>query len=275
MSTLNATQLTTETYDAVEDPAARSLYPLPPRSVTLENLDRMPAEYRHNLVRLMAMQAYAERLGTIELGAWIGQAPNFADRRIIARIASDEANHAYWLYRELKRLGVSEAEAIAIAEGRTGSGPANASLAGPKAVGAPDNSWEDVPLNNMFLDRAGRFMVSNFAESSYEPWAKVAGRILVDEKMHEGFGLRELRRMVRAVRDRDALAARVTRWFALGLNFIGPPSSSKTELLRAYGLKRRSNEELRQAYREECVKLLANMGAGDLVRFSHDAYPYA
>ncbi len=246
-----------------------------PASVTRDDFASQSEEYRENLVRIMSMQAYAERLGAIELGVWVARAPNYQLRRICARICSDEANHACWLYRELDAIGVPEERALEIAEGRTGRGPANASLAGPKAVGDDDNTWMDVPLNNMFLDRAGRYMVSNFAASSFEPWARVSRRILKDEKMHEGFGLRELKRLVSDAEDRDELARRVTKWYALGLNFFGPPKSSRTEQLRYFGLKRIDNETLRCAYRQECENILDRLDARDLVRLEHDAFPYA
>ncbi len=250
----------------------------PPCSVTRETFERQPEDYRRHIVRIMSIQAYAERLGAIELGYWVAKAPTYRDRRICARICADEARHAYWLYRELERIGVGEQDAIAIAEGRSGKGPASASLAGPRAVADEDNRWEDVPLNNMFLDRAGRYMVGNFANSSYEPWAKVSHRILKDERLHEGFGLRELKRQIRAARTREArevLARRVTKWYALGLNFFGPPRSSRTEELRAYGIKRLDNEQLRTAYRQECDDILASLGGEDLVRFSNDRFPYS
>jgi len=248
---------------------------LAPCSVTRDTLDRQPAEYREHLVRIMSIQAYAERLGAVELGQWVGRAPDFRLMRVCARICSDEAKHAHWLYQELHLIGVPERDALAIAEGRAGQKPAQASLAGPRAVADTDNTWDDVPLNNMFLDRAGRHMVGNFARSSYEPWARISRRILKDEALHEGFGLRELRRQVRERRDREALAARVTKWFTLGLNFFGPPRSSRSAQLRAYGLKRLDNEQLRQCYRSECEALLEDLGAGDLVRMSNDAFPYS
>lgn len=172
---------------------------------------------------------------------------------------------------------MSEDEAIAIAEGRgTVKGPSEASMAGPKAVADPDNVWDDVVLNNMFLDRAGRHMVSNFAESSYAPWARVCRRIVRDEKLHEGFGLQQLKRLIAAGGDRDALARRVTRWYALGLNFFGPPQDpGKIAFLRRWGLKRSDNETLRRAYRSEVATIMDRLGAADLLRLSHDRFPYA
>ena len=250
-------------------------YPYPPDSIGRGMLARVPDDYRALLIRTMAMQAYAERLGTTELGPWIGRAPGYRQRRLVARIAADEAAHSFWLYRELERIGVAEAEAVDIAEGRTGAGAARASLDGPREVANDDNRWIDVVLNHMFLDRAGHFMVANFATSSYAPWARVCRRILRDEAIHVRFGYNELQRALAEPHDERDLSRRLSRWFALGLNFFGPPRSSKTRRLKDLGLKRRSNEQLRRAYRKEVLGLMDGLGARHLIKLSRAAFPYA
>lgn len=247
-----------------------------PRSVTLSNLKKAPQDYREYLVRIMSMQAYAERLGAIELGPWIAHAPTYRERKVIGRILSDEARHAYLLYRELDALGVCEEEAIAIAEGKTGVGANSASLAGPKEVANQENDWLDIVLNHMFLDRAGKFMVKNFSESSYAPWAEACRKILKDEYLHEGFGYSELRRYLREGYDRQALSSRATHWYALGLNFFGPPNvSERAKKLRDYGLKRKTNQELREVYQQEVKTLMSKVNAEDLLQLNKTEFPYA
>lgn len=246
-----------------------------PESVELEDLSHMPDPYRSALQRIMAIQAFAERLGAEELGKWISKAPDFSSMRVIARIASDEANHAYWLYRELDAMGLAYNDAIAMANGTQSSAPTKASLEGPRAVGDEDNEWADVTLNAMFLDRAGRFMVTNFSKSSYGPWARVCQRMLHDENLHQSFGLSQLRKLVKTCDDRVKLARRVTLWYARGLNFFGPPSRNRSDELRKFGLKRKDNEELRQEYVREVAGIMKALDAGDLINLSRDEYPYA
>jgi len=248
---------------------------LAPESVEVEQLADCSAEYQHHLKRLLSMQAYAERNGATELSLWIPKAPDFRVRRLLARIMADEADHSFRLYAVLHDMGVSEDDAIAIAQGRSGGGPTKAALEGPVEVGNPDNSWDDIVLSTMFLDRAGRFMVENFSMSSYAPWAKACKRILKDEYFHQGFGLKQFQIRLGSEPDRDAWRSKVTKWYAHGLNFFGPPGSSKTELLRSMGLKRKSNEELREGYRQEVEELMASIGASDLIALSNNAYPYA
>ena len=250
-------------------------YPYPPESISRTMLAQVPDDYRTFLIRTMAVQAYAERLGTTELGPWIARAPSYRQRRLVARIAADEAAHSFWLYRELELMGVSEAEAADIAEGRTGQGAARASLDGPREVTNDDNRWIDVILNHMFLDRAGHFMVTNFSTSSYAPWARVCRRILRDEVIHVSFGYHQLQQELARPYDESDLSRRLTRWFALGLNFFGPPKSSKTRRLKDLGLKRQSNEQLRRAYRKEVMQLMDKLGARHLIKLSRTAFPYA
>ena len=195
------------------------------------------------------------------LAHWIPRAPGFRVVRSVAQILADEARHAFLLYRVLDSLGVSQEEAVAIAEGKSGSGSSKSqSLEGPLAVTAPENEWIDVVLNCMFLDRAGRLMVGNFAQSSFAPWATACKAILKDEDMHVGFGLTGFRRFLKEEKNREKLSRQVTRWYAYGLNFFGPPASSKDQALFDFGLKRKSNELLRRDYIEEVAEVLAGPG---------------
>ena len=72
-------------------PASLPRYPYPPDSIDRAMLTRVPDDYRAILIRTMAMQAYAERLGTTELGPWIARAPGYRQRRLVARIAPARA----------------------------------------------------------------------------------------------------------------------------------------------------------------------------------------
>lgn len=246
-----------------------------PHSIGRRDFAAMPDDYRQIVVRLMAIQAHGERLAATAGIDWVRKVPGYRERRVLATVLADEARHSALLYRELEHLGVDEDEANEIVL-RTGASATTArSMEGPVAVGDPDNDWTDIALNMMLLDRAGRYMIENYCESSYRPWAQACLEILPDEAMHEGFGLAQFKAILARPHDRDALAMKVTRWFAFSLNFFGPPSRQHYDKLRDYGLKRRTNEQMREAYRIEVIEMLRRGDALDLVRLSHDAYPYA
>ena len=246
-----------------------------PKSIDYDTLDQMPAEYRAQLIRLMSIQAYSELKAATEGVNWIENAPGFRRRRIFTRILAEEASHSALIYTVLERIGVNEDEAVAIAEGRQGNRMHNASLEGPLSVSHPDNEWIDIMLNHMFLDRAGKFMVSNFTTASFKPWAQANEIILAEETAHIGFGFVELREWLTQQTDPEQTQKKVSSWYARGLNFFGPPSTHKSKMLRDYGLKRLDNEDLRTAFREEVTQVFAEMKRPELIALNVNEFPYS
>jgi ring-1,2-phenylacetyl-CoA epoxidase subunit PaaA len=244
------------------------------RSIDYDDLEHTPQEYRDQLIRLMSIQAYAEKKAATEGVDWIENAPDYKCRRIFAKVLFEEATHSYLIYQVLEKLGVSEKEAVDIAEGNTSRKMHDASLEGPMSVGDKDNEWIDIMLNHMFLDRAGKFMVTNFIDASFKPWSEANEKILVEEAGHIGFGHRELKKWLKGQKDRNVARKKVSSWYAKGLNFFGPPSSHKSTMLRTYGLKRMDNEQLRALFREEIEEVFASMQATDLIQLSNNEFPY-
>jgi ring-1,2-phenylacetyl-CoA epoxidase subunit PaaA len=261
--------------DLVADPSGKAAeYDFSPKAVDYDDLPHMPPEYREQLIRLMSIQAYSELKAATEGIRWIANAPDFRRRRLFTKILSEEASHSYLIYGILERVGVSEAEAVAIAEGRKGSRMHEASLEGPLSVGHPNNEWIDIMLNHLFLDRAGKFMVSNYTQASFRPWADANEIILAEEAAHIGFGFVEMREWLTHQVDPEKTRRRVASWYARGLNFFGPPSTRKSRMLREYGLKRLDNEGLRNAYRQEVEQVFAELGRPELIMLEAHEFPY-
>lgn len=244
------------------------------KSIDYDTLDQTPAEYQEQLIRLLSIQAYSELKAATEGVKWIEGSPDFRRRRIFTRILAEEASHSYLIYAILEKIGISETEAVAIAEGRKGTRMHNASLEGPLSVSHPDNEWIDIMLNHMFLDRAGKFMVSNFTQASFKPWAEANEVILSEETAHIGFGLVELKDWLATQTDAAATQQKVSSWYARGLNFFGPPSSHKSKMLREYGLKRLDNEDLRTTFRDEVEQIFGEMQRPELIKLEVNEFPY-
>lgn len=131
----------------------------------------------------------------------------------------------------------------------------------------------------MLLDRVGQFMLANFTNSSYRPWAEACAKMMPDERMHVGFGVKCFRRYLRGGWYQDhysdeEMARKASHWYSMGLNFFGPPSGRTAERQKSFGLKRKSNEELRQEYKREVEALFEELSASHLLRVDMSAYPY-
>lgn len=249
--------------------------PYLPKSINYDTFRETDEEYQRYVIRILSVQAYAEKLGADEMGAQLHLAPDYRSRKSLARIVADEAEHAFLLYTILEKIGVSEFEAIAIAEGKTTGGVATQSLVGAKAVGDENNEWLDLVLNNLFMDRAGSFMVENFAQSSFEPWALACEQIYRDEQWHKAFGLRAFENFLETSKD-SSISEKVTLWFVHALNFFGPPSIHTQNKLKAYGIKPKSNDALREAFVAEVKQLLQKKNFNHWLRFDSitKQYPF-
>ncbi|WP_394538532.1 phenylacetate-CoA oxygenase subunit PaaI [Lysobacter enzymogenes] len=259
---------------ALADAAHAPAFNYAPSSIDFADLPDLPEDYRQELVRLMAIQAYSEEKAATEGIEWIAKSPDYKRRRVFAKIIAEEARHSYLIYHLLERMGIPEKQAIAIAEGRAHRPMHDASLEGPLSVGHQDNEWIDIMLNHMFLDRAGKFMVGNFCEASFKPWAEANQVILREERGHIGFGFAELRTYLADKGETNEARVKISNWYAKGLNFFGPPSTKRGERLSAYGLKRKDNETLRNEFRAEVEEVFDELGRPDLIALEKNDFPY-
>lgn len=238
-----------------------------PKTIDYNNFHQCPEDYKHHVIRTIAMQAYAEKGGAEEVGAQLRLAPDFRSRKALAKIAFEEAKHAYMLYEILENIGVTERESVAIAEGRhTSNQKKSNSLDSAYAVGNSDNEWFDLILNNLLMDRAGGFMVSNFSKSSFKPWAEACEVIYLDEAHHKSFGVKKFDSFIKEnKKNLHKLALKFSQWFVMAMNFFGPKNNKSKIILEQYGIKRQSNEELRKLFIIDVRKLLAKRSLSCLI----------
>lgn len=242
-------------------------------TIDYDDFPNCPEDYKHYVIRILSIQAYAERMGATEMGHQLRLAPDYITRRRLAKIVYDEASHAYLLYEILNHLNVSEREAILIAKGEHPESAKTNSLDGPVAVGNDNNTWIDIVFNNFFLDRAGMFMVANFAKSSFKPWAKACELIHKDELWHVRFGQEEFEKYL-SMHGTDVIKDMFALWYIRALNFFGSSVSRSHEQLKIYGIKRLNNVELRQQFINNIIELLTERDWLHLLPEVSADYPY-
>ncbi len=248
-----------------------------PRSITKDSFFLMPKDYQESCIRIMAITAYAEHLGGDGFSRWVPRAPDNPRGRLVAKLAYDELDHGYRMYRLLEDLGVTEGLANSIALGKSGSGGSIHNSIEPAELTYGTKSgdhWLDFALHCILMDGAGRFVVSNFTLSSYAPWAEVAETIILDEKMHEGFGKRELTRCIKEGVSIKLLQERFDFWYAKSLNFFGPPAGETSLKLQKYGIKRKNNDTLRFEFMNYIVDYLKSIDFPAEIKLKRNTYPF-
>src|SRR5512142_866913 len=210
---------------------------------SIEPKDWMPERYRRQLIRMMSQHAHSEIVGMLPEGNWITRAPSL--RRKISLIAKvqDEAGHGLYIYCGAETLGVDRAELIQ----QLLDGTAKYS----SIFNYPTLSWADIGVIGWFVDGAAIVNQTILAKASYGPYARAMIRVCKEENFHKRQGYEIMATLAAGTPEQKAMAQdAVNRWWWPSLMMFGPhdsASSNSDELIR-WGVKKKTNDELRQRF---------------------------
>lgn len=233
----------------------------------IELTDEMSPEYREALINLMTQQADSELAGAYGYIPWIEQAPNIHEKLLVAQIVKDEVRHAYAMYKLLGELGIDVDHRIT--EQNFGYRLEEASDIGTERKAEdkrvnifyyPIETWTDFIMFNFCMDRGAGHQLEDALDSSYAPWSRTIKTIFQEEVMHMNHGDTWVMKLCENPETRAEVQAALNKWFPRTMNIFGNPHSRKNELYRTLGLKKRSNEEVRQAFRADIEKKIQGTG---------------
>ena len=214
----------------------------------VEPRDEMPEAYRKTLIRQIAQHAHSEIIGMQPEGNWITRAPSLKRRAILLAKVQDEAGHGLYLYAAAETLGVSRAELT------------EALLSGRQKYSSifnyPTLSWADIGAIGWLVDGAAIVNQVPLCRCSYGPYARAMVRICKEESFHQRQGYEILYTLGQGTPAQRAMAQdAVDRWWYPSLAMFGPPDADSThsEQSMAWGIKRFTNDELRQRFVDMCV----------------------
>ncbi|MFC7134793.1 MULTISPECIES: 1,2-phenylacetyl-CoA epoxidase subunit PaaA [Salinibaculum] len=213
----------------------------------VEPSDDLPQEYREAAQRMIQFHANSEIVGTLPEKQWIKKAPSLQRKRAISAKVQDEAGHAQVLYRTAETLGLkTRAEMLDdLVEGRSKYAT---------VFNYPTETWADAGYIAMFIDGAAMFRQGSLTESSYAPYARGLRKICYEESFHVKHGEDIVRSLATgSKKEQDMMQEAVDRWYQPTMQFFGPRDdmSDHTDDLMEWGLKVKSNDELRQQYIDE------------------------
>ena len=218
------------------------------------SMDEMTKEYREHLTHLMMMQADSELAGAYGYVPWIMKATDIAETLTVAQIVKDEVRHARVMYRLLEGMGLdvqkyyeSHNFSLRVKEEDLGT----VRVADDKRVNIfyyPIETWYDFIMFNFCMDRGAGHQLEDAKDCSYQPWCDVMEGIFKEEAMHMAHGDAWAKRLAQDPKTHDQTQLALNRWFPRTMNIFGRANSPKNKIYRKLGLKRRDNEEVRQAF---------------------------
>jgi 1,2-phenylacetyl-CoA epoxidase catalytic subunit len=212
--------------------------------------DELPDEYRELLLKLIYNHAEilaSEPYRTMIYAQWeTGRelAPTHADLVMMARFQYEELNHGYIFSRILNDLGHS----FDVFEVRQ------------YIFEQPKDTWLELALHHFLASKVGVLQISEWIDSSYEPIARVAPSVLREERGHAGMGYRHLRQICEATDDLSEVQARFDVWWPMALDMFGRSESTRNKRYRAWGLKKHTNAQLRDAFIADTIPQVEALG---------------
>ena len=133
--------------------------------IELKDMDKMDAEYRELLGRVVTIQADCEIGGPhLYVKDILPSAPTKVDQLMVARTAAEEMDHFRKIARVAGDMGVDVSFVLAWPNQKRYL----------DAFRGIIKTWEDFAIFGFLIDRVGRYQLEEFRGCSYKPRARLA-----------------------------------------------------------------------------------------------------
>ncbi|WP_432826738.1 1,2-phenylacetyl-CoA epoxidase subunit PaaA [Dactylosporangium sp. CA-092794] len=240
---------------AVEEPLQEHFQETIAHDHRIEPRDWMPDGYRKTVIRQVAQHAHSEIIGMQPEGNWITRAPSLRRKAILLAKVQDEAGHGLYLYSAAETLGADREE---LTEGLISGRQKYSSI-----FNYPTLTYADVGVIGWLVDGAAICNQVPLCRSSYGPYARAMIRICKEESFHQRQGYELLLTMMRGTQaQRDMVQDATNRFWWPSLMMFGPPDEASPNTARsmAWGIKRHTNDELRQRFVDMTVPQAEKLG---------------
>jgi ring-1,2-phenylacetyl-CoA epoxidase subunit PaaA len=214
----------------------------------IEPKDWMPEKYRKTHIRQISQHAHSEIVGMLPEGNWITRCPTL--RRKVALLAKvqDEGGHGLYLYSAAETLGISREEMF----DQLHTGEAKYS----SIFNYPTLTWADIGTIGWLVDGAAIMNQVALINTSFGPYGRAMIRICKEESFHQRQGFEIIMTLMNGTDEQKAMAQdSLNRFWWPALMMFGPrdADSPNSEQSMLWKLKRKTNDELRQAFVDQTV----------------------
>lgn len=232
----------------------------------LSNPANVPPRYRAALLKLMATFVDSELAGAAGFADIINEGPGIKARIAAAKIVLEKSDNAD---RVLKIMGEFGADTDRYADHH----PWTARLDRDADIGQsrsdhdmrlavfnyPIEGWADAVVMNLLMGRAVAVQLAEFSLVSYQPLAEVFRALTPIEARHAELAEEGLERLIAEGNTGDLQEA-VDYWWPRVAASFGTEASEKFEGLKALGLRRTPNGELKTRWQAETAAVLDKLG---------------
>ena len=201
---------------------------------TVDELKTSPNDYQMALRKIVRSHAVNELYGAQVFDEpAIALAPTPYAKWLTCRVAMEEYGH-HVRFRELgEQMGVPLAE-------MTPSGKRPLSI-----FEFPLKTWEEFCVIKLLADLAEILQVEDLLHCTFHPLRNLARMTMPEERFHAQFGKDFCTELCQTAEGRRKVQDAIDRYYPMLPAFFGKSGSSNNALYRQFGIKQRSNEEMR------------------------------
>ncbi|UWQ54636.1 Phenylacetic acid catabolic protein [Leisingera caerulea] len=232
----------------------------------LTNPSNVPPRYRAELMKLMATFVDSELAGAAGFADIINEGPGIKARIAAARIVLEKTDHAEKVLRIMGDFG-ADTERYADHHPWTARLERDADIGQSRTkhdmrlavFNYPLEGWADAVVMNLLMGRAVVLQLEELSHVSYQPLAEAFRAILPVETRHAELAEEGLMVLVEA-QGADSLQELADYWWPRVAASFGQEASEKFEGLKAMGLRRTPNAELKARWQQDAGAILDKAG---------------
>ena len=217
---------------------------------TVEELKNAPEEYRDAVSKLVISHAINELYGAQVFDEpAIALAPTPYAKWLTCRVAMEEYGH----HVRFKQLG----EQIGIPEERMVPSDTKRPLS---IFEFPLKTWEEFVAIKLLADLAEILQVEDLLHCAFHPLRNLARATMPEERFHAQFGEDFAAELVTTTQGKARLQDAINRYFPYLPAFFGGSRSRNNEIFRKWGIKLRTNDDMRADFIARAHEVTAKYG---------------
>jgi ring-1,2-phenylacetyl-CoA epoxidase subunit PaaA len=215
-----------------------------PEVKSVAELRQQPEDYRVAVEKLVVSHAVNELYGARVFDEpAIALAPTPYAKWLTCRVAMEEYHH-HVRFRAL-------ADEMGLAPERT-----DPSVKKPLTIFQFElKTWPEFCVIKAIADYAEILQVEDLLHCSFHPLRNLARLTMPEEKFHAKFGKEQCLELIQAGRA-DEVQDAIHRYFPITPAFFGASNSRNNEIYRRYGIKQRSNDDMRADFLGRVTELV-------------------
>ena len=207
--------------------------------ITVEELRRQPEEYQEACKKIVISHAINELYGSrVYDEPAIALAPTPYAKWLTCRVVMEEYGHHYRFFELGREMGIPENLMLPEETKKK-----------PLSIFAFElKTWEEFCVIKMLGDLGEIMQVEDLVQCSFHPLRNLARMTMPEERFHAQFGEDFCRDFCETEAGRVTVQDNIDRIFPALPHFFGRANSKNNEIFRKWGIKRRTNEDMRADY---------------------------